>query len=212
MLSDPIFKAALLLSFVTHFSIVSPWWGIEKEQKAVNADNVIEVSYVIINDPRLARAEEQYTKSAGSETALEEEVRIQKESGEAAQEEIVCNDGSPDEETLLVKENEQRRKEQRAGDKQGQRTFLKYFNLIREKVRTEIHSFTGSTEKGQVTVVFTVEPSGRLQVINSITSDISPAMEQKTISGIKRAQPFPPFPEDMGTVPVRFSLTVRFTS
>ncbi|MFH1797795.1 MAG: energy transducer TonB [Candidatus Omnitrophota bacterium] len=100
--------------------------------------------------------------------------------------------------------------EQKPRNKQA---LLKYHNLVREKIHAKVHD---AQTKGEVTLLFTLDSLGRLKEINSITASafdrsLKRALERLSRAGLTQAQPFPPFPKEIGTSPITFSLTVKYT-
>ena len=183
MFTDPIFRMALTISLAAHLAVIAPWAFFQSHNNTLEKD--IELNYIIIESPSLATEEEVFSKTQkGGEQRMVE---------------------TPEEtiDSALAKENDQSIRET---------AFLKYYNLIREKIRAKIHSAGGRGAKGSVTLAFTVDPSGRLVRINETFSDAPPRIRQKTLKGVKSASPFPPFPEELGTGPIKFSLTVKFAT
>jgi len=185
MFGDPIFKIALGLSLFAHCAVVAPmhFFPKEHEDKEIKAEPFVELNYVIIEDPRLAE-EETYSKSEVAEKILPEESVF-----------------TEIHETSVVPYDKYINKKI---------AFLEYYNLIREKIRAEIHSSGRKNVRGTVTATFTLEASGRLSEISNMVSDGLPTLERRVAKSIKRVQPFPPLPEELGCNPVRFSIIIKF--
>lgn len=102
--------------------------------------------------------------------------------------------------------------EQKPRNKQA---LLKYQNLVREKIHAKIHDARARVHGEEVTMLFTIDPMGRLNEINNINvttldKSLKKVLEQVSKDGLTRAQPFPPFPKEIGTSPITFSLTVKY--
>ena|GEM_PF-882013 len=208
MFTDPIFRTALAISLFAHLAVVVPLRFMPEKHERANAD-VVELNYILIRQPFLAEEEEVYSTGVAPDVRPEQKEEILSPTD---QEQSAAIFGGLNEETVrseprvLLKE-----KKIGSGGKDKEAAFLEYYNLIREKIRAEIHSASGKGEGGTVTLMFTLDAAGRLQKIDSAISSDSSAVKQKAIRGVRRAQPFPPFPEELGTLPISFSLIVKFT-
>ncbi len=195
MFTDPIFRIAVTISLLAHVAVIAPmrYFYVEKEKQDIK---VVDLNYIVIERPLLSSGEEVYTRE--KETARKEEK-------DASDRDVVT--GLSPEMVPVILEKE-KRADPAAEEKR--QAYLKYYNLIREKIRAEIHS-AGGSEEGTVTVAFTLAPDGRLVGFEKTPSGGSPALRQRVARGIRKAQPFPPFPGELGRKPVIFSLTVRFS-
>ncbi len=122
----------------------------------------------------------------------------------AEKEEVIITD--KEKEILLPEPVEQNPRNKQA--------LLKYHNLIREKIRAKIQN---ARVQGEVILLFTIDPMGRLKEINGITvatfdKSLKSTLERLSRDGLTRAQPFPPFPKEIGTTPITFSLTIKYTN
>ncbi len=205
MFSDPAFRIALGFSLLVHVAVVAPhaFFSSEKEIKRVET---VDLNYIVIDESRLAEEEEVYSGGVAGKTASERKEKIP--SSTDRERSLTAAAGDSEEEARP--EDRLSPEEEKAGaDREV--AFLEYYNLVRERIRAEIHSASEGSEKGAATLMFTLDAGGHLQGIDSVASDISPATERKVIRGIKRAQPFPSFPEELGPDPVDFLLTVKFS-
>ncbi|MGD2278685.1 MAG: energy transducer TonB [Candidatus Omnitrophota bacterium] len=184
MFTDPVFRAALTISLAAHLAVIAPWAFFQSHNNnALEKD--IELNYIIIESPSLAIEEEVFSRT--EEGGEQHMVETPAETIDAA----------------LAEENDKSIRET---------AFLKYYNLIKEKIRAKIHSIRGMGGRGGVTVAFTVDSGGRLVKINETFSDAPPEIRKKAVQGVKSASPFPPLPKELGTSPVKFSLTIKFTT
>ena len=184
MFTDPIFRLALTVSFLAHLAVIAPW-ALFPSNKDSFCEKEVELNYIVIESPSLATEEEIYTDTFQGEDQAEAQ-------------------DTPTADYQFLTTNTESREQRTA--------FLKYYNLIREKVRAEIYSRREKGQKGKATVVFLLDPDGRLREMKCVALDASPAIKQKVLQGIKKAAPYPPFPKEIGSRPLRFSLTIRFTS
>jgi len=184
MISDPVFRIALALSLAAHLALVSPWIIPAQDETAVVKSEQVELDYIIVRDPMPALEEEQYEEVSKDDSRVEQAV----EGSEKYFKDI---------------------KESREIKIQEKQAYLKYLNLVREKIRSEIYARRGRGAPGSVRAVFTVSPDGSLSGIEDV-SDASVFIRRNTVKGIEEAAPFPPFPTELGTEPLRFSLNVRF--
>ncbi|HNX91220.1 MAG TPA: energy transducer TonB [Candidatus Omnitrophota bacterium] len=98
-------------------------------------------------------------------------------------------------------------------DPAKEKAFMDYYDMLRERISGEICKLITHKANGLVEVYFTVDQNGRLLNLDGINL-VSGATDLKTITvkGIKKASPFPSFPPELGALPVRFSLSVRFSA
>ncbi len=187
MFSDPIFRAAVGVSLLAHLAFVVPHGFFFPRGKTTPKDPA-NLNYIVIEEARLTEDNEVYTPEASKEEKAEEYVEKEVEtfSGEV--------------------------KTEKATEIKRQEAFLKYYNLIREKIRAEIYSSFKRRETGEVRVTFVLSSDGHLLSIAEAVSGSSSVLKKKAIEGVKEAQPFPPFPKEMRSAPINFSLTIRFNS
>jgi len=159
MFTDPMFKIALGVSFFAHLAVIAPMPFFPKghEDKEIRVDPAIELNYVVIKEPRLAE-EEIYSEGASAEKKLPEET-VFREVPEVQETSVVTYDEKINAEAA----------------------FLKYYNLIREKIRTEIHSTGRKSINGTVTATFTLDANGRLSGISNMVSNSSPRLNQRIV-------------------------------
>ncbi|MFQ5952656.1 MAG: energy transducer TonB [Candidatus Omnitrophota bacterium] len=184
MFTDPVFRIALTISLLAHLAVIAPWTLFPLQREALQEKD-IELNYVVIENPSLAKEEEVYS------------------TGVAREEQFL---------TDKTTESDTRHQTSDIRKELNNIAYLKYYNLIREKIRAEIHSLRKRSEEGTVKVMFTIAPDGSLQGIDSAGSGVSASLGRKVARGIKKAAPFPCFPAEMGTNPLKFSLTIRFLS
>jgi outer membrane biosynthesis protein TonB len=200
MFTDPLFRIAFTISLAAHIAVIAPTYLVSDKVEKPETE-VVELNYMLINDPAIAIEEEIYSSAKVDENMKdEEEDRIS---------DTTVMDSPSQKEMYLseeIRETAQKVQEQR------EKAYLEYFNLIREKIRTRVYSSGSSSEDGIVEVVFTLSRDGCLARVNKAFSNISRDVRMSVIRALRRAQPFPPFPVELGNAPITFSLTIRFAS
>ncbi|MBU1894922.1 MAG: energy transducer TonB [Candidatus Omnitrophica bacterium] len=194
-----IFKTALGISILAHTAIIAPYTLKPFMDNKPEVTKSIELNYIVIEKAHVAQKEEVYANEP-----------FEKESGGTNSEFLQPEDISSME-NILPEEAESKKDSLKREEKVfsvNQEAFLEYFNLVREKVRAKIHGNLYRQEEGIVTLSLTLAPDGRIQTIDS--NVIGSALKIKAEKGLREAQPFPPFPKEMGAHPMNFSLTIQF--
>jgi len=162
----------------------------------------IEVNYIVIENPKVTD-EKEIIGNKQCETMLKREninrrqlrdIRVDKQEPKPENKESSRNLKTAEAKTLSGK----------------QEAFLKYFNLLREKIRREMYSGLKNENKNTVTLIFTLNPDGTLGAFNFETKGLETSLRSKVIKSLDKAQPFPPFPKELGRDSLNFSLTIQF--
>ncbi|MBD3425997.1 MAG: hypothetical protein GF409_02050 [Candidatus Omnitrophica bacterium] len=201
MFMDPAFRLALTLSVIAHLAVISPSYLLQTTDREDAEADMVELDYIIINDPRVALEEEIYATASCDNKEQENEKTGDSTSKGLALDSKESIQSSLQEETAPQEHQNEKEK-----------AYLDYFNVLREKIRSCIHSYAPGDEKGTVEVVFTVSSNGALQKIDQIHTVLPRDTERGVIKAIRRSQPFPAFPEQLGENPLTFALTIKFTS
>lgn len=90
-----------------------------------------------------------------------------------------------------------------------EKAYAQYYDVVRAAIYSKLCTIPTGGAEGSVFVTFTLLPDGVLSRIDEARS--SPTGAQ-AVRGIKMAQPFPPFPDELGGAPIRFSVCVTFPS
>ncbi|MGB2599495.1 MAG: TonB family protein [Candidatus Omnitrophota bacterium] len=200
MFTNPLFRIAFTVSLVAHIAVIAPAYFVSDRAEKLETE-VIELNYILINDPAVAVEEEIHSTAEADENMKDDEK-------DRASDVTVMDSPSPEELYLSDETRETAQKMQQEREK----AYLEYFNLIREKIRARVYSSGSSSEDGMVEVVFTLSRDGRLARVNKAFSNLSRDVRKSVIRALRRAQPFPPFPVEMGNAPITFSLTIKFAS
>jgi TonB family protein len=199
MFTDPLFRAAFAVSLVAHIAVIAPAYFTSNTAERQESRQ-IELNYILINDASIAMEEELYSSDQDEDAV---------ESSEQDRFSDITVMDSPSQQEVHLSE------EIRAASQdtqQREKAYLEYFNLIREKIRARVYSSSASSEEGVVEVVFTVSSDGRLVYINKADTTLSRGIKKSVINAMRRAQPFPPFPQELGNRPITFSLAIKFSS
>ena len=208
MFTDPVFRTALGISLVLHAAVVMPHSFFSLPSEAAHV-RTVDLNYILIEQPHLTDGEEVIVDGAAPETEGSEAASYEKTASvrvAAVQVTEASLEGTARLETSV-----------KFSDSERQEALLKYYNLIREKIRARTHpAFGKGGKRGAVTLKFTLDPRGRLRKIDSVNGSnqglANPWLEQKAVTGLRLAQPFPPLPEEMGAGPVSFLITVKFAN
>ncbi len=98
-----------------------------------------------------------------------------------------------------------------AADKIAVHTPDDYFYVIKNMIIENISlpkDKYGALAKGSVKVTFVLSQRGALVGVPSVLKSSNPALEEPAVSGVKKASPFPPFPQSMGPGDKRFSIDI----
>jgi len=106
-----------------------------------------------------------------------------------------------------VREAVDPQEETASGGRTKDKAYARYYDIVRAAIHSKLCSIPANGAEGAALVTFTLLPDGALSRIDETTS--SPAGVQ-AVRGIKMAQPFPPFPDELGRLPIRFSVCVTF--
>jgi protein TonB len=93
------------------------------------------------------------------------------------------------------------------------KAILSYYRAVREEIKkSAIANKPFGGGRGEVTVIFEVLSDGSLSDINldqsrSVSNRI---LKKAALRSIKLASPFPPFPKEIGTDNITFSITIEF--
>jgi len=162
----------------------------------------IEVSYIVIENPKVTD-EKEIIDNKQCETMLKCENIKERQLRDIREDK---QDPKPEN-----KESSRNLKTAEAKMLSGkQEAFLKYFNLLREKIRREMYSCLKNENKNTVTLIFTLDPDGKLGVFNFETEGLETSLKSKVTKSLDKAQPFPPFPKELGRDSLNFSLTIQF--
>jgi len=223
MFKDPIIKTAIIVSATLHLGVAGSWL-VFNGGTVHHKEETIELRYIVIESPELAVHEEVVVESTKVVENIPEETTAQeiKEEPEKEREMPTERKISPKEsipqpeppvvEETLIREdpvviNVQTKNE-------NEQAYLEYYNLVREKIRAQMDSRVNRRHKGTVKSVFTVKPDGHVLVVNKVISTEGSSsgkrMTEDAVRGIKMAGPFPPFPREIGSEPIMFSLDIKF--
>ncbi|MFH1846696.1 MAG: hypothetical protein ABH869_03985 [Candidatus Omnitrophota bacterium] len=231
MFKDHTVRTAFGISVLFHMVLIAPFSLFSYEEKSENKiEHKSELSYILIPTAEVSRDKEVFQDPGFSDTVIAEESgsvfkgERRQNTKEIIEEEFFelvlpeenkkteAEDQPDFEEEQNIKKEHESEQNDRFKSFEQEKAYLKYHNIIRERVRAEIFSVCEGVEAGRVLMVFTLAPNGRLMSIDDIFSDDLPDIKRKAVKGIKKSEPFPGFPEEMGRVPITFSLTIYFTS
>jgi len=193
MFTDPIFRIALVFSLAAHLAFVLPMKYASKMHKEETFQNV-DLNYIVVEYPRIAREEEVY--SLGGE---EDASSSMEDAGDVLNASII-EENTEDDNSYDGED----------GNKSKDEAYLKYYNVIREKIRSSIHKAVERKENGALHVEFSVAPSGRFIEIKNLSSDLPPHVSRVTKRAIASSGPFPNFPPELGNAPIVFTLDIKF--
>ncbi len=184
-------------------------WVLFQKGTPHHEEETVELRYIIIKSPELAANEEVISEHQKAAKKVVKEVKVSKtpRKNVIVQPEMPINKENSKEDKVVEKEVFQ--------EKEKQKAYLEYYNLVREKIRARMDSRVNRRFEGSVKTIFTVGPDGHIITVNELISSeglsAGKRMEECAVSGIKRSGPFPPFPPEIGSNPITFSLDIRFT-
>ncbi len=200
MFTDPLFRLAFAVSLVAHIAVIAPAYFASNTAERAESRQ-IELNYILIKDASIAMEEEVYSADQDNEAV---------ESAEHCSSSGITVMDSPSQQEIYL--SQEVRETPKDLQRQEEKAYLEYFNIIREKIRARVYSSGVSDEEGVVEVVFTVSSDGRLVYINKVDTTLSRDIKKSVINAMRRAQPFPPFPAELGKKPITFFLSIEFSS
>jgi outer membrane biosynthesis protein TonB len=201
MFTNSIFRIAFTVSVVAHMALVAPHSFSFFKKDIKPSHEMVELNYIIIKSPDLATEEEVYIPEAmgGEEARVDSEEVIQSETS-------ALELYSPE-----VKEKTSSEEPNKYSEKDKKQALLTYYNIIREKIRTQLHSHALGHGFSDITLLFVVSPDGKIRTLDSQHSASDPQAKRTFLRRVRGAQPFPHFPAELGPDPIKFSLTVQFS-
>jgi protein TonB len=201
MTGNKAFRIALLISITAHSSLFMPWARLDTLFKSVEKPKPqhIEVNYLEIRvTPKKKMAEEVIQK------ALEEPL------GETA-----TKQHPPMPQPVALKEpavTAAPNLKLEEGSTKLTGAYLDYYNAIREKIKATLLSLYRPAHEGEVYLEFTLDPDGSLVRANIMDEKSSSYKELRnvTLKGLKKASPFPPFPDEVEEPQIDFNVLVSF--
>ncbi|MFC1480089.1 energy transducer TonB [Candidatus Omnitrophota bacterium] len=210
MLADPVFKIVLMISLAAHIAVIVPMrFFYAPESRKVFQE--VHLNYILIESPRLTYEEEVYDKEEGANLHDDPAMDDRNIKTEKA-EKVLLSEEVRTTMKISKKPVSKKKKTVSSGESGTEETYLRYYNIIRERIRTRLRISKYRQEEGTLNVWFTVAADGRLVRINKIISDFSPDVKTAVIRAVRGAHPFLPFPEELGECPITFSLIIKFTS
>ncbi|MBL7072807.1 MAG: energy transducer TonB [Candidatus Omnitrophica bacterium] len=195
-----VFKICLSISILAHAAVIVPHIFMPRDASPVRKE-ITALNYIVIEDPCLASQEEvlgNKCSESNAESIADNAPRLGEDPAGLKQKDVEESSSSNP------------KSEESKFYSGKQEAFLEYFNLVREKIRGQMHNGFGRNEPGSVTLIFTLEPSGRLRDVNFETEKITSFLRSKVAKSLDKAEPFPPFPKELGRESIDFSLTIRF--
>lgn len=194
MFTDPIFRIALILSLTAHVAILGPRMSSFFDKKETEV-KVVDLNYVIIKAPKLAEHEKIDSDSTGQkeESHQDDEAYL----GEVPLMSEKVDTGETDSERDI-------------SHAEKEESYLRYHNLLREKIRASLAQSVLAPPEGDLEIEFTLSPNGSFLRVEGISSNIAPRGRAEALKAIRRAGPFPQFPTELGRNPVTFHLTITF--
>jgi TonB family protein len=85
-----------------------------------------------------------------------------------------------------------------------------YYNLVMNKISGLTLTHKSSKEKGKAEVLFTLDSSGKLKGVPSVSYSNNPALNDKVIKCVEAASPFAPFPKEINKIEEDFSIVFEY--
>ncbi len=97
--------------------------------------------------------------------------------------------------------------EELANDK----SYIAYYDLVNQKLRQSVFTPQNFAE-GEISLTFVVASDGTLRDIEVIQNDRAdnPGLKETAMQIVKKASPFPPFPEDIRKMQLTFNVVIYF--
>ncbi len=88
--------------------------------------------------------------------------------------------------------------------------YMDYYQLIREKIRSNAYRYYNSNNQGQVFLTFIISCEGKLERIYLNSKSSNNELIEIALKSIKEAAPFPPFPPELNYPRLQFNISIYF--
>jgi len=91
--------------------------------------------------------------------------------------------------------------------------YIGYYQVIREKIMQKLkNQYRDHYKNGDVHLSFTLKSDGKLEsfFVDRAKSSDDNALIDIATTGLKRSSPFPPFPKELATPKISFSVIISF--
>jgi len=205
MLGDKIFRIAILVSIGAHSAFLMPWSDFGNFSKTSKNQKPLEVNYLEIKIEPIAKALEEKTDKPllqiPTKGKISKERQISQPKSEPA---IIARKTDP------VKTEP--KKALQTAEKKRDGVYVGYYNMIREKIRLTLSKiYKPRFGEGEVYLEFTLRSNGTLVDLH-ILDDSTPSRNLKSAAhrALKRAAPFPSFPEELTEPQINFNVAISF--
>lgn len=201
MLGDPIFRIAFAISLSAHIFAVSAK-GLLPQKPVDDTNYEIEVTYVIPEMP-------EEMKEAEAMPSLPKKYDLERKKTElAAKKAIAEEEGltkveAPAEDEKYIEEEELEKLED----------YIQYYELIRERIRKYVmRNCSSFVDEGGVDLLFTLTDKGALKTISvdESRSVKSSYLKKAALRSVRKAAPFPSFPDSLERGELTFSISIVF--
>ncbi len=85
-----------------------------------------------------------------------------------------------------------------------------YFYAVREKIlgNMKVPRPSGGSAKGSVRVTFILSPNGSIALMPQVLESTNRMLDEAALSAVKKAAPFPAFPQSLGSAAKRFNIDI----
>ncbi|NQT33099.1 MAG: energy transducer TonB [Candidatus Omnitrophica bacterium] len=207
MFTNPVFRTAFAVSLLAHMALVAPHSFLSFKKDVKPSCEQVELNYIIIRSPDLALEEEVYVSGPPiKKKGKNEEVHSSQFTVYRKESELTAQHPAPS----TQHEETSPEKSEKYSEEDKKQALLSYYNIIREKIRAQLHFNASGYKLSDITLLFILSPDGNLKRLESAGSDADPQAKRRVLRAVRGAQPFPEFPAELGTSPIKFSLTVQF--
>ena len=206
MLGNRAIRTSFVVSFVGHcLFLIMPGFNVGLSQTERCEEITVKVE--IEKPPLLPKID-----VMGEEKKLLDEVSQQPEP--EAQLEETEGESEPQPSVELVEESEPLVEEKIEVVNPAQEAMLRYQDMVKQRIE-EVRRYPAWAKKhgieGEVQVKFAISSSGLSQDIEIIDSSGYRILDEEAVDTIKRASPFPPVPEEIGSSLIPMRVVIVFT-
>lgn len=221
---DKVFKLAFVISIIIHSFLILPWRMLPLKEKKVDKDSKkLNIVYrpmqfkkrlpkkkaqiktdSLVKKGAFLKGNSQPKRKVSDNKSKPKVIKVDKEKKEAILEK---NEkfASRDEQMIPLGIEQVPAKQQPA--------FIEYYRFIRDKIEVVAQSNRPEHFKeGKVNIIFKLNSEGKLldMIINEEESSPDEVLRFTAMESIRRASPFPPFPEGLTAKKLEFRITIEF--
>ncbi|PIU41561.1 MAG: hypothetical protein COS99_04765, partial [Candidatus Omnitrophica bacterium CG07_land_8_20_14_0_80_42_15] len=195
MFGDKAFRISLTLSITFHFFFLAPWLGrntfIKIEKKP--SEKLIAVNYLEVKIKAEPKPEKKSEKNDLLSIPTAGKIAAEKEAAKVVQQNTLIKKIEP----ITI---ESQKTEVRMGPKEPEGVYVGYYNMIRERIKSNLAKmYNSELKEGEIYLIFTLRSDGSIdkESVLDEKSTKSKELREVTLKALKKSAPFPSFPKNL---------------